>query len=93
MINKRSNKTKSKELIEFLELVGRLEPIEFGGILKIMNINIIDKNKKLRDFEDLISDLIDKFCIIGRKQKRDILKILKYTLENRSDTNGNNEKM
>ena len=37
----------------------------------------MDNNKEPREFEDILSDMMDNFISTGRRQRRDILKMIK----------------
>ena len=63
---------------KFINLLLKLEPVEIIGLARILCVDIIDKeNKEIRDFYYILNDIIDKFNMIGRKQRREILSILK----------------
>lgn len=70
-----------KDVFNFLTGVSKLEPAEFFGFCKVLCVPIYvgapTTEKKMRDLENITSDLIDKFCILNRKQKREILSLLK----------------
>ena len=67
----------SKILLEFIELIPTLEPVEFLGLAKILCTPTVDENMESRPFEDIFSDMIDRFLSTGRRQRKDIIKILK----------------
>lgn len=67
----------SKILLEFIELIPTLEPVEFLGLAKVLCTPTVDKNMESRPFEDIFSDMIDRFLSTGRRQRKDIIKILK----------------
>ena len=69
------DKVSSKVFTEFLEEVIKLEPIEFIGLAKVLCAPVMDDNKEPREFEDILSDMMDNFVSTGRRQRRDILKI------------------
>lgn len=71
------DKVSSKVFTEFLEEVIKLEPIEFIGLAKVLCAPVMDSNKELREFEDILSDMMDNFISTGRRQRRDILKMIK----------------
>ena len=63
---------------EFFQLIKQLEPVEFIGLARILCVELINKEtKQNRDFFEVFEDIINKFDTIGRKQKREILKVLK----------------
>ena len=70
------DKVSSKVFTEFLEEVIKLEPIEFIGLAKVLCAPVMD-NKEPREFEDILSDMMDNFISTGRRQRRDILKMIK----------------
>lgn len=67
----------SKILIEFINLVPTLEPIEFLGLAKVLCTNTVDEDMAPRPFEDILSDMIDRFISTGSRQRKDILKVMK----------------
>lgn len=76
-----------KELIQFITYINNLEPIEFNGIAKILCVSIFTDNtkekKKIRKYEDILSDLMDNFCLLGRRQRKEIFKLLKQVEKDR----------
>ena len=80
MSKKKAVSTKTFE--EFLRLTARLDPVEFLGLCRILcvEVNTDEKDEKdqliAREFPDILSDVMDKFLVIGRKQRREILKVL-----------------
>lgn len=63
---------------EFFQLIKQLEPVEFIGLARILCVELINKEtKQNRDFFEVFKDIINKFDTIGRKQKREILKVLR----------------
>lgn len=75
--------TLEKELIEFITIINRLEPVEFAGIVKILCVALADYSGKVRPYEEILSDLIDNFCKIGRRQRREIIKLLRQVKKDR----------
>lgn len=72
-----SKEVSSKMLIEFINLVPTLEPVEFLGLTKILCTSAVDEDMNPRPFEDILSDMIDRFVSTGRRQRKDILKVMK----------------
>ena len=63
---------------ELIELITELEPVEFIGLARILCIDIInEEDKTTRDFYDILNDIIDKFNTLARKQRREILSVLR----------------
>lgn len=80
-MEKNKNNVSSKTVINFLELVTQLEPIEFVGLSKILCVSLVNQKNEPREFEDILSDMIDKFISTGRKQREDIIKVLKKSIK------------
>ena len=80
-MEKNKNNVSSKTVINFLELVTQLEPIEFVGLSKILCIPLVNQKNEPREFEDILSDMIDKFISTVRKQRKDIIKVLKQSIK------------
>ena len=63
---------------ELIELITELEPIEFIGLARVLCIDIInEENKTTRDFYDILNDIVNKFHTLARKQRREILSVLR----------------
>lgn len=75
--NKMDTKTSPKELIRFIGLINTLSATEFLGVVRVMNLTVIGENNKSRSFEDIMSDMIDKFVEYNRTQRRNLIKIIK----------------
>ena len=75
--NKMDTRTSPKELIRFIGLINTLSATEFLGVVRIMNLTVIGENNKSRSFEDIMSDMIDKFIEYNRTQRRNLIKIIK----------------
>lgn len=75
--NKMDTRTSPKELIRFIGLINTLSATEFLGVVRVMNLTAIGENNKARSFEDIMSDMIDKFVEYNRTQRRNLIKIIK----------------
>lgn len=75
--NKMDTRTSPKELIRFIGLINSLSATEFLGVVRVMNLTVIGENNKSRSFEDIMSDMIDKFIEYNRTQRRNLIKIIK----------------
>ena len=63
---------------ELIELITELEPVEFIGLARVLCVDIInEEDKTTRDFYEVLNDIIDKFNTLARKQRREILSILR----------------
>ena len=74
--NKMDTRTSPKELIRFIGLINTLSATEFLGVVRVMNLTAIGENNKARSFEDIMSDMIDKFVEYNRTQRRNLIKII-----------------
>ena len=63
---------------ELIELIIKLEPVEFIGLARVLCVDIINKeDKTTRDFYDVLNDTVNKFNTLARKQRREILSVLR----------------
>ena len=63
---------------ELIELITELEPVEFIGLARVLCVDIInEEDKTTRDFYDILNDIIDKVNTLARKQRREILSVLR----------------
>lgn len=63
---------------ELIELITKLEPVEFIGLARVLCVDIInEEDKTTRDFYEVLNDIIDKFNTLARKQRREILSVLR----------------
>ena len=63
---------------ELIELIIKLEPAEFIGLARVLCVDIINKeDKTTRDFYDVLNDIVNKFNTLARKQRREILSVLR----------------
>lgn len=75
------NKQVNKQTYTFIEYLSYLEPIEIFGLTKILCVKTKDENDAPRTAEQLLGDIIESFDNLGRKQRREILKMLKEVKE------------
>ena len=68
-----------KDLEKLMLEISKLEHIEFLGVAKIFNVELIenDEDKKPRNFEIVLSEILDKYISLSRKQRRTIMKLIK----------------
>lgn len=63
---------------ELIELIIKLEPVEFIGLARVLCVDIINKeDKTTRDFYNVLNDIVNKFNTLARKQRREILSVLR----------------
>lgn len=75
--NINESKVSSKTFLSFIEEVSKLSEVEFVGLSKILCVPILDKDKNERSFEDILSDMMDKFLMIKRGKRKEILTMIK----------------
>lgn len=68
---------KEDRIKSFIKLIPKLEPAEFLGLCAILCIPLKDENDKARDGQALIEEVCMKFPMLGRKQQRQILQVMK----------------
>ena len=63
---------------KLIELITELEPVEFIGLARVLCVDIInEEDKTTRDFYDVLNDIVNKFHTLARKQRREILSVLR----------------
>lgn len=85
------DKRKIKWANEILELLTKLEPVEFVGICRLMNITLgmVEKDEEgndvptLRPAEKLMEDIINKFMTYNKVQRRNFMAILRGAAANK----------
>lgn len=75
--NINESKVSSKTFLSFIEEVSKLSEVEFVGLSKILCVPILDKDKNERPFEEILSDMMDKFLMIKRGKRKEILNMIK----------------
>lgn len=86
-----------EEFLQFINLVAKLDHLEFLGIAQIFTVPIVLKEEgqekpKERIFEDILSDVLDKFIELPKKRRKEIFKLLTGDLKVGVKKNGNNAK-
>lgn len=61
---------------EFTVCLSKLEAVEFLGVCKVLGIKLVNDKDEPRKFGVLLVDVIQKFSMLNRKQKRDLLKLV-----------------
>ena len=76
---KKKDKVSDSEILEFTQLITKLDPIEFLGIDNILQIQLLNpvKNNAPREFEELFSDIIDRYITLSRAPRKEILDIMR----------------
>lgn len=70
-----------KEFRKFILEVSKLQPIEFMGLTQILCVNLFedDEKKTPREFETLLSEVLDRYMMLARPQRRSIMKMIKLS--------------
>lgn len=71
------SKVSPKTFLSFIEEVSKLSEVEFVGLSKILCVPILDKDENERPFEEILSDMMDKFLMIKKGKRKEILKMIK----------------
>ena len=64
---------------KFILEISKLEHIEFLGLTRVLNVEIFenDEKKTPRVFEIVLSEILDKYITLSRRQRRTIVKMIK----------------
>lgn len=73
------NRPTPKDLEKFMLEISKLDAMEFLGLAKIFNIGLVEDNeeKTARKFETVLSEILDKYITLSRRQRRTIMKLIK----------------
>ena len=75
-----------KSSIQLIDLISKMEPLDFAGLAKLLGVQIVEINETAenekekftpRSFTDVFSDIMVKFEKLNRTRKREILKLIK----------------
>ena len=85
-----SKEINDKQLLKFLDNIIKLSNIEFLGIINMLNIKIFEDEelKQPRDFDFLLSDLIDEYIKLNRIQRKNLDKIIAKAIKDGREENG-----
>lgn len=83
---KKKNNPSEKEFQNFVNYTSKLEAMEFMGLIRMLNVDIFknDKEKTPRSFEEIFSEVMDKFIQASPMQRKNILKILKAAVHKKA---------
>ena len=83
-------KTKEQTLTDFAIMLGKMDAMEFMGLAKILCVHVFDNENKdengkpaPREAEAIIEDCIIAFDNLNRKQRRDVLRVMRNTVKGR----------
>ena len=83
---KKKNNPSEKEFQNFVNYTSKLEAMEFMGLVRMLNVDIFknDKEKTPRNFEEIFSEVMDKFIQASPMQRKNIMKILKAAVHKKA---------
>ena len=83
---KKKNNPSEKEFQNFVNYISKLEAMEFMGLVRMLNVDIFknDKEKTPRSFEEIFSEVMDKFIQASPMQRKNIMKILKAAVHKKA---------
>ena len=83
---KKKNNPSEKEFQNFVNYTSKLEAMEFMGLVRMLNIDIFknDEEKTPRSFEEIFSEVMDKFIQASPMQRKNIIKILKAAVHKKA---------
>ena len=83
---KKKNNPSEKEFQNFVNYTSKLEAMEFMGLVRMLNVDIFknDKEKTPRSFEEIFSEVMDKFIQASPMQRKNIMKMLKAAVHKKA---------
>ena len=74
--------TSEKDTAEFVSALCNLELPEFIGVLTLMGVQYRsgENEKKKRPLPDILTDVIDKYAALDRKQRRRLSQLMNNSL-------------
>ena len=83
---KKKNNPSEKEFQNFVNYTSKLDAMEFMGLVRMLNVDIFknDKEKTPRSFEEIFSEVMDKFIQASPMQRKNIMKILKAAVHKKA---------
>lgn len=83
---KKKNNPSEKEFQNFVNYTSKLEAMEFMGLVRMLNVDIFknDKEKTPKSFEEIFSEVMDKFIQSSPMQRKNIMKILKAAVHKKA---------
>jgi hypothetical protein len=77
-----------KRFKKFINEVSKLEVSDFLGLIRILNITAINEDKKPKDFDCILEEVLDKFLKLSNNAQKNLLSILEAA--NREKKRGGN---
>lgn len=79
-----------KEYKKVLILISKLEPFEFIGLMRLLNIQLLREDKEPKNFNELMNEFTNIWLNLNRKQRRNLVLFLKK-IKKEAKTNGAKE--
>ena len=76
-------KISQKRVLKLINKISKLEPIEFMGLAKLLKVSMGDplKESEIRDFYELLDELLEKYYEADKKTQKQIDKILNAAIK------------
>lgn len=76
-------KISQKKVLKLINKISKLEPIEFMGLAKLLKVSMGDpqKESEIKDFYELLDDLLEKYYETDKKTQKQIDKILNAAIK------------
>lgn len=76
-------KISQKKVLKLINKISKLEPIEFMGLAKLLKVSMGDllKESEIRDFYELLDELLEKYYEADKKTQKQIDKILNAAIK------------
>lgn len=79
-----------KDYMKVLSLISKLEPIEFFGLMRLFNIQLLKEDQTPKDFNELMNDFTQVWVGLNSRQRRN-LKIFLKRVKKEGQKNGDKE--
>ena len=70
------NTNKKKDFARFLHYFIKLEPVESVGICRMLNIALLNEAGEMKDSNEILKEIQDKFNILDKKQRHRLIKLM-----------------
>lgn len=84
-LNNKDKELAPEKLVQFIQLICKLDELEVIGLTNLMGITLMDSEKKPRDFEEVLSEIIDKYISMNRDKRRKIDYVLNEVINGKDD--------
>ena len=76
-------KISQKRVLKLINKISKLEPIEFMGLAKLLKVSMGEplKESEIRDFYELLDELLEKYYEADKKTQKQIDKILNAAIK------------